>query len=276
MFPQAEFRTIFLVPLSNYSQSECQLRVKICSLWSSFIGINKNDLSFLFASFVWVQGYNTSSSPHGSRQVCVKMMLSGFTSLRSKRFQSSYCAKVRAEAKFMFFCSCPSFLDEPREETLATQAKGLLQSFLVSFCFHRLLVCLWFFWRISFLYFGIQNALFVYNRVLTKTEALWTIVWITICNNDQFFSYFTEANIRESLQIKLYNPNFSASASKIKEMLANADLEGHGYKKKTSINFVKEPDKSGSTRQVVCYTAVFSVVTQRSSPLVGRSVVWRQ
>ena len=50
-------------------------------------------------------------------------------SLRSKRFQSSYCAKVRAEAKkrlkgdsFMFFCSCPSFLDEPRKETLATQA----------------------------------------------------------------------------------------------------------------------------------------------------------
>ena len=67
-------------------------------------------------------------------------------SLRSKRFQSSYRAKVRAEAKKrlkgegegrrgkvpsfpspspvinFFFCSCPSFLDEPREETLATQA----------------------------------------------------------------------------------------------------------------------------------------------------------
>ena len=57
-------------------------------------------------------------------------------SLRSKRSQSSYCAKVRAEAKkrwflrspppppsfIFFFCSCPSFLDEPREETLATQA----------------------------------------------------------------------------------------------------------------------------------------------------------
>ena len=65
-------------------------------------------------------------------------------SLRSKRFQSSYCAKVRAEAekgwrawglrasgsfvplplprRSIFFCSCPSFLDEPREETLATQA----------------------------------------------------------------------------------------------------------------------------------------------------------
>ena len=66
-------------------------------------------------------------------------------SLHSKRFQSSYWAKVRAEAKkrlkgegegrrgnlhsplpppsfFFFFCSCPSFLDEPREETLATQA----------------------------------------------------------------------------------------------------------------------------------------------------------
>ena len=25
---------------------------------------------------------------------------------------------------FFFFCSCPSFLDEPREETLATQAKA--------------------------------------------------------------------------------------------------------------------------------------------------------
>ena len=27
---------------------------------------------------------------------------------------------------FLFFCSCPSFLDEPREETLATQAMQLL------------------------------------------------------------------------------------------------------------------------------------------------------
>ena len=45
-----------------------------------------------------------------------------FSSLRSKRFQSSYCAKVRAEAKKKVFCSCPSFLNEPREETLATQA----------------------------------------------------------------------------------------------------------------------------------------------------------
>ena len=40
-------------------------------------------------------------------------------SLRSKRFQSSYYAKVITRR---FFCSCPSFLDEPREETLATQA----------------------------------------------------------------------------------------------------------------------------------------------------------
>ena len=63
---------------------------------------------------------------------CGKSMLlvSGATchalsSLCSKRFQSSYCAKVRAEAKkrLLFFCCCPSFLDEPREETLATQAK---------------------------------------------------------------------------------------------------------------------------------------------------------
>ena len=29
----------------------------------------------------------------------------------------------------MFFCSCPSFLDEPREETLATQASKLFLGF---------------------------------------------------------------------------------------------------------------------------------------------------
>ena len=51
------------------------------------------------------------------------------SSLRSKRFQSSYCAKVRAfpppppsPSFIFFFRSCPSFLDEPRKETLATQA----------------------------------------------------------------------------------------------------------------------------------------------------------
>ena len=78
----------------------------------------------------------------GAKGVRVKWYTSGWSrgSLRSKRFQSSYCAKVRAEAKkrlkgegegrrgnlhspppspsfFFFFCSCPSFLDEPREET---------------------------------------------------------------------------------------------------------------------------------------------------------------
>ena len=42
-------------------------------------------------------------------------------SLRSKRFQSSYCAKVRAEA------------DEPREETLATQATQPIKCITVTF-----------------------------------------------------------------------------------------------------------------------------------------------
>ena len=51
----------------------------------------------------------------------LKKFWSWLSSLRSKRFQSSYCAKVRAEAK-----KGPSFLDEPREETLATQASDLV------------------------------------------------------------------------------------------------------------------------------------------------------
>ena len=48
---------------------------------------------------------------------CICVIIPPTLSLRSKRFQSSYCAN--------FFCSCPSFLDEPREETLATQANQL-------------------------------------------------------------------------------------------------------------------------------------------------------
>ena len=44
-------------------------------------------------------------------------------SLRSKRFQSSYSFfPLPLPRHSFFFCSCPSFLDEPREETLATQA----------------------------------------------------------------------------------------------------------------------------------------------------------
>ena len=67
----------------------------------------------------------------------LKRLVLCVASLRSKRFQSSYCAKVRAEAKkslvgSFFFCSCPSFLDEPREETLATQAIASLVEALVN------------------------------------------------------------------------------------------------------------------------------------------------
>ena len=49
-------------------------------------------------------------------------------SLRSKRFQSSYYAKVRAEAK--------KRLDEPREETLATQASHESSSYILSSIVH--------------------------------------------------------------------------------------------------------------------------------------------
>ena len=34
-----------------------------------------------------------------------------------------------------FFCSCPSFLDEPREETLATQARGSRKGYLREYFF---------------------------------------------------------------------------------------------------------------------------------------------
>ena len=87
---------------------------------------------------------------NSQRQIILKFILQWqeaknhlCTSLRSKRFQSSYCAKVRAGAKkrwkveggekrfpsfpspslvIPFFCSCPSFSRWTRAETLATQA----------------------------------------------------------------------------------------------------------------------------------------------------------
>ena len=55
-------------------------------------------------------------APQPKKEILGKatILLRGWNSLHSKRFQSSYCG---------FFCSCPSFLHEPREETLATQAR---------------------------------------------------------------------------------------------------------------------------------------------------------
>ena len=99
----------------------------------------RNNVTVFFFSRRWCFRWSCVSSLRG---VCIQWNLH-ITSLRSKRFQSSYCAKVRAEAKkkvegggrgekrkppspspviHFFFCFCPSFLDEPREETLATQA----------------------------------------------------------------------------------------------------------------------------------------------------------
>ena len=57
------------------------------------------------------------------------------------------------------------------------------------------------------------------------------------------FSKFSEANTGESLQVKLYNRDFHAPASQIREMLEKADLEGHGYQKEITTKTVKKPDK---------------------------------
>ena len=83
---------------------------------------------FDYSAVVWEscgQGSKSYLDKLNRRAACIIEALADksgelSTSLRSKRFQSSYCAKA-----FFFFCSCPSFLDEPREETLATQANFL-------------------------------------------------------------------------------------------------------------------------------------------------------
>ena len=51
-------------------------------------------------------------------------------SLRSKRFQSSYCAQVRAS--FLFFCSRPNFLDELGRKRLLRRLQYKQNAFLVN------------------------------------------------------------------------------------------------------------------------------------------------
>ena len=74
-----------------------------------------------------------------SRYIIAAMLVDGKQkiSLRSKRFQSSYIPSPSPVIHF-FFYSCPSFLDEPREETLATQVNK--RSLISSLCYQHLFI----------------------------------------------------------------------------------------------------------------------------------------
>lgn len=59
------------------------------------------------------------------------------------------------------------------------------------------------------------------------------------------FSYFTEAEIGESVQIQLYDRNLKVSDTEMRKMLNKADLRRQGYTKEIDFKIVKEPDKPG-------------------------------
>ena len=52
---------------------------------------------------------------------CVASVSNRVIARKLERKQKKVCSPPPPPS-FIFFCSCPSFLDEPREETLATQA----------------------------------------------------------------------------------------------------------------------------------------------------------
>ena len=74
---------------------------------------------------------------HESALSCFLLFLDHFTVLNKRTIffipitrKMQFCPVLACAAsvsnRFFFFCSCPSFLDEPREETLATQASPVL------------------------------------------------------------------------------------------------------------------------------------------------------
>lgn len=76
--------------------------------------------------------------------------------------------------------------------------------------------------------------------------------WIYLVNTNlvtkdkkEFFSYFTEAKIGESVQIQLYDRNLKVSDTEMRKMLNKADLRRQGYTKEIDFKIVKEPDKPG-------------------------------
>lgn len=58
---------------------------------------------------------------------------------------------------------------------------------------------------------------------------------------------FTDAKAEESLQLKVFNPDYKTSNKHMRALLKKADLESHGYKKELVTKVVSE---NGSDKQL--------------------------
>lgn len=55
-------------------------------------------------------------------------------------------------------------------------------------------------------------------------------------------SIHVDATIEETVNVKVFNPDYRASEDKMLAILKNADLESHGYKKEVTSRMVSQPD----------------------------------
>ena len=78
------------------------------------------------------------------------------------------------------------------------------------------------------------------NVVLSMLILLYFSVVVLLKNS--FFAFSTDANVRESLEMKVFDPDFQMSDQQMLDLLKKVDLESHGYKREVTTKLVSDPD----------------------------------
>ena len=74
----------------------------------------------------------------------------------------------------------------------------------------------------------------------------------------QFLLFIIDATAKETMEVKVFDPNLRMSDQKMLEMLREADLESHGYKVENTTKLVMESgsDKPIYQKSVLYYKVV--------------------
>lgn len=55
------------------------------------------------------------------------------------------------------------------------------------------------------------------------------------------YCFFIDATAKESIEVKVFDPNVRMSDQRLLDLLKKVDLEGHGYTKEVTTKLVSEP-----------------------------------
>ena len=55
-----------------------------------------------------------------------------------------------------------------------------------------------------------------------------------------FFAILTDANVKESMEVKVFDPDFQMSDQQMLDLLKKVNLESHGYKKEVTTKLVSD------------------------------------